>query len=224
MSERRMFSKSIVLSDAFLDMPMSARCLYMTLGMVADDDGFVNSPKSIMRQVGASVDDMNILLAKKFIIAFDSGIVVIKHWRIHNYIKSDRYTPTKYADEYAMLELDENKAYRRADTLCIQNGSKVDTQDRLGKDRLSKDSYKSKQPPTLEEIKSYIEENGYNVDAEQFFNYFTEGNWTDSKGNNVRNWKQKLITWAKYDGKKKSADYPEHAVPELPTLDLDKEY
>ena len=90
MAERRMFAKSIVDSDAFIDMPMSARLLYYDLGMRADDDGFVNSPKKIMRMIGATNDDMNILLMRKFVIAFESGVVVIKHWRIHNYIQSDR--------------------------------------------------------------------------------------------------------------------------------------
>ena len=122
-----MFAKTIVLSDAFLDMPLSARCLYFTLGMLADDDGFVNSPKSIMRQAGASMDDLNILLAKRFILDFDSGIIVIKHWRIHNYIQKDRYKETKYFEEKATLMVDEKGAY----TECIQNVSSLDTQDRL---------------------------------------------------------------------------------------------
>ena len=91
MAERRMFAKSIIDSDAFLDMPMSARLLYYDLSMRADDDGFVNSPKKIMKIVGASVDDMNILIARKFILDFESGVIVIKHWRIHNYIRIDRY-------------------------------------------------------------------------------------------------------------------------------------
>ena len=111
MAERRMFAKTIVLSDAFLDMPLSARCLYFTLGMLADDDGFVNSPKSIMRQAGASTDDMNILLAKKFILAFDSGVIVIKHWRINNYLRNDRYTETKYIEEKQHLDIDKNGTY-----------------------------------------------------------------------------------------------------------------
>lgn len=132
MAERRMFAKTIVLSDAFLDMPPSTRCLYFTLGMFADDDGFVNNPKSIMRQAGASIDDMNLLIAKKFIIAFESGVIVIKHWRIHNYIQKDRYKETKYIDEKSQIETDEKGAY----TQCIQNGYKVDTQVRLGQDRL----------------------------------------------------------------------------------------
>ena len=132
MAERRMFAKTIVLSDAFLDMPLSARCLYFTLGMLADDDGFVNNPKSIMRQAGSSIDDMNILIGKRFILAFDSGVIVIKHWRIHNYIQKDRYKESKYIEEKATLMLDEKGAY----TECIQDVSILDTQVRLGKDRL----------------------------------------------------------------------------------------
>ena len=132
MAERRMFAKTIVLSDAFLDMPLSARCLYFTLGMLADDDGFVNSPKSIMRQAGASTDDLNLLMAKRFILAFDSGVIVIKHWRIHNYIQKDRYKESKYMEEKATLMIDQNGAY----TECIQDVSILDTQVRLGKDRV----------------------------------------------------------------------------------------
>ena len=127
MAERRMFAKTIVLSDAFLDMPLSARCLYFTLGMLADDDGFVNSPKGIMRQAGASLDDMNLLIAKRFVLTFDSGVIVIKHWRIHNYIQKDRYKETKYLEERSSLSVDENGAY----TECIQNVSNLDTQVRL---------------------------------------------------------------------------------------------
>lgn len=124
MAERRMFAKTIVLSDAFLDMPMSARCLYFTLSMLADDDGFINNPKSIMRQCGSSLDDMNILLAKRFILAFESGVIVIKHWKIHNYIQKDRYKETKYVEEKSTLTLDDNGAY----TECIQDVSTMGTQ------------------------------------------------------------------------------------------------
>ena len=89
MAERRMFAKTIIDSDAFLDMPVTTRLLYYDLAMRADDDGFINSPKKIMRIVGASQDDLKLLAAKKFIIPFDNGIVVIKHWKIHNYIRKD---------------------------------------------------------------------------------------------------------------------------------------
>lgn len=115
MAERRMFAKTIVLSDAFLDMPMSARCLYFTLGMFADDDGFVNAPKAIMRQCGASEDDMRVLIARKFVILFESGVIVIKHWRINNYLRSDRYTETKHIDEKNSIVIESNGAYHLRD-------------------------------------------------------------------------------------------------------------
>jgi hypothetical protein len=111
MAERRMFAKTIVLSDEFLDMPTSTRCLYFTLGMFADDDGFVNNPKSIIRQIGASVDDMNILIAKKFIIMYEDGVIVIKHWRINNLLRADRHQQTKYVEKLNELYIDEKGAY-----------------------------------------------------------------------------------------------------------------
>ena len=115
MAERRMFAKSIVLSDVFLDMPMSARCLYFTLGMLADDDGFVGSPKSIMRQCGASQDDLQILLAKRYVLGFESGVIVIKHWRINNFLRNDRHTNTTYLEELATLSLDGKGSYTERD-------------------------------------------------------------------------------------------------------------
>ncbi len=143
MAERRMFAKTIVDSDMFIDMPMSARLLYYDLAMRADDDGFVNSPKKIMRFVGASMDDMNVLIAKQFIIPFESGVVVIKHWKIHNYIQKDRYKATSYQAEKESLTLKNGTYYTddlpdvsNLDTECIQDVYSLDTQDRLGKDRL----------------------------------------------------------------------------------------
>ena len=111
MAERRMFAKSIVLSDAFTDMPMSARCLYFTLGMFADDDGFIGSPKSIMRQCGASEDDMKVLIAKKFVIEFETGVIVVKHWRMNNQIRKDRHHYTTYLEEMKQIGIDNKGAY-----------------------------------------------------------------------------------------------------------------
>ena len=138
MAERRMFAKTIIDSDAFLDMPMSARLLYYDLAMRADDDGFNNSPKKIMRTIGATNDDMNILIARKFVIPFESGVVVIKHWRIHNYIRKDTYTETKYKEEKELLELDENKAYTISNTIRQLSVDDTSTQVRLGKVSLGK--------------------------------------------------------------------------------------
>ena len=139
MAERRMFAKAIIDSDAFLDMPMSTQALYFHLSMRADDDGFINNPKRIQRMIGASDDDLKLLIAKSFLIVFESGVVVIKHWKIHNYIRNDRYKPTTYVEEKALLVEKDNKAY----TLGIPSDNQVtyqtDTQDRLGKDRIGKD-------------------------------------------------------------------------------------
>lgn len=111
MAERRMFAKTIIDSDAFLDMPQSTQLLYFHLSMRADDEGFINNAKSIMRNTGCKEDDLKILIAKRFIIPFESGVIVIKHWRMHNYIQSDRITPTKYLEEKEKLVLATNKAY-----------------------------------------------------------------------------------------------------------------
>ena len=105
MAERRMFTQKIIDSDAFLDMPLSAQALYFHLAMRADDDGFVNNPKKILRYIGAADDDLRLLLAKRFILSFDSGVIVIKHWRMHNLIKKDRYHPTDYQEELSELDV-----------------------------------------------------------------------------------------------------------------------
>lgn len=141
MAERRMFAKSIIDSDAFLDMPLSAQALYFHLSMRADDEGFVGNPKRIRGMIGASEDDMKLLLVKRFLLSFESGVVVIKHWKIHNYIQSDRSKQTTYIEEKSTLGLDGKKAYvYKADTDCIQNGYNLDTQVSIGKVSIVEDS------------------------------------------------------------------------------------
>lgn len=149
MAERRMFAKTIIDSDAFLDMPLSAQALYFHLSMRADDDGFINNPKKIQRMIGATDDDCRLLLHKRFLINFESGVVVIKHWKIHNYIQKDRYKPTLYQAEKALLIEKNNKAYTEKtedirdvynmDTKGIPAGYHTDTQVRLGKVSLDLD-------------------------------------------------------------------------------------
>ena len=150
MAERRMFAKTIIDSDAFMDMPLSAQALYFHLSMRADDDGFVNNPKKIQRMVGASDDDCKLLVLKRFVLTFESGVIVIKHWKIHNYIQKDRYKETVYLKEKASLSLNKNKGY----TECIQNVSNLETQVRLGKDSIGKVIDSSKN----ECMNEYIEE------------------------------------------------------------------
>lgn len=128
MAERRMISKKITDTDAFLDMPLSTQALYFHFVQNADDDGFVGSPNSIIRKIGANKNDYDLLIAKRFIISFESGICVIKHWRIHNYIQNDRYNPTTYLKERETLVIEENKSYTEK---CIQSGYIMDTQNSI---------------------------------------------------------------------------------------------
>ena len=122
MAERRMFAKTIIDSDLFLDMPSSTQCLYFHLSMRAGDDGFINNPKKIQRFIGSSDDDLKLLIAKNFIIPFDSGVVVIKHWKIHNYIRNDRYKETLYLEEKAQLAVTENKEFCDSPVFVSQSG------------------------------------------------------------------------------------------------------
>ncbi|HBD0804044.1 DNA replication protein [Enterococcus faecalis] len=159
MAERRMFAKTIIDSDAFLDMPLSTQSLYFHLSMRADDDGFINNPKKIQRMVGCGDDDLKLLIAKRFILVFDSGVIVIKHWKIHNYIRNDRYKPTLYQEEKAELVEKNSKAYTfKTEVLESEShlgipddnhvGYQMDTQVRLGKDRLVKDKKKNSVEPS----------------------------------------------------------------------------
>lgn len=142
MAQRRMFSRRITDTDHFLDMPLSAQCLYFHLNMEADDDGFIGNAKTIRRKVGASEDDLKLLIAKQFLLPFEtSSVVVVRDWRIHNYIQKDRYNRTLYQDERQALGLDKNGSYHRLEanvsgmyTSCIQNGD-------TGKVRLEKGKY-----------------------------------------------------------------------------------
>lgn len=316
MADRRMFAKSIIDSDAFLDMPLSAQALYFHLSMRADDDGFVNNPKRIQRSIGCNDDDFNVLVAKRFVLTFESGIIVIKHWKIHNYIRQDRKKDTTYPDEMALLEEKSNGAYSfksdlkvitdkgtdevkktprqlayeestlpysfdykirqafygkpcpvcnapmrgmvdecgvaveihrpsiqhnkpiskggkhelgnisvichqcnvslkdtetgalNADEVikvwdCLTNDGqmsvKCQSDDGIGKDSIGKVKKKNNNkafvPPTIDEVKEYAQKRGNKVDPQKFFDYYTAGNWKDAKGNPVKNWKQKMITW-----------------------------
>ena len=201
MAERRMFAKTIIDSDAFLDMPLSTQALYFHLAMRADDEGFVNNTKKIQRMIGASDDDCRILASKRFILTFQSGIIVIKHWKIHNYIQSDRFKETVYLEEKTMLALDDNKAY----TERIQDVSTLDTQYSIGKDSIVKSSIEKKVAeaplsckrfvkPTLEEVKEYCLSRKNNIDAQQFMDFYESKGW--KVGNqSMKDWKACVRTW-----------------------------
>lgn len=146
MANRRMFSLDVVDTDKFLEMSSGAQSLYFHLGMRADDDGFVSSPKKICAMVGSSVDDLRVLIAKNFLIPFDDGVCVITHWKINNYIRSDRYHNTIYSNHIQALEADEKGVYRLWETNGIPMVYQMDTEVRLGKDSIGykKEIYKEK--------------------------------------------------------------------------------
>lgn len=151
MAKRRMFSLDIIDTDLFMEMPQTSRLLYYELCMRADDDGFVSSPKKIMKMVGCNEDDFKVLTAKQFIIPFDTGIVVIKHWKIHNYIQKDRYKETIYLDEKDELYQEKNGMY----TKCIQDGYTGKDRLELGKDSLGQDS----QDDHVDDLYDFIQNN-----------------------------------------------------------------
>lgn len=210
MAERRMFAKKITESDAFLDMPSSTQMLYFHLSMNADDDGFVNNPKKIQRMCGASDDDFKLLIAKSFVILFESGIIVIKHWKMHNYIQSDRYRPTDYVDEKSMLGVKKNKAYTLDEskmyTKCIQDVSVG--KDSIGKVSIDKNSIvkdskgesvrgeKARRfiPPSVEEVEQYCLERSNNIDAQSFIDFYESKGWMIGK-NKMKDWKAAVRTW-----------------------------
>nr|AKH47011.1 hypothetical protein [uncultured marine virus] len=198
MAQRRMFSKDISENDAFLDMPLSSQALYFHLGMQADDDGFV-SPNRIVRMLGCPADDLKLLKAKKFVLQFDDGVIVIKHWKINNYIQKDRRKPTTHQDKFALLTVKSNNGYK-LDTTCIQNVRLV--KDSKGKERIVKERVKTSRfaPPSLSELTEYIKSNGYTVDPGNFIDFYTSKGWMVGK-NKMKDWRAAVRTWAKRDTK-----------------------
>lgn len=211
MADKRMMSKSVIDTDMFLDMPASTQCLYFHMLLRADDDGFLKNAKTIMRTVGASPDDIKLLIAKQYLISFDTGIMAIKHWRIHNFIKKDRYKPTD-CEEIKLLEVNEKGEYVLAEPVRSQVGSNMEPQDRdrieIGKDRDSSRKRSSAnnsttaaqkfKKPTLEELKAYIAENGYTFSAEAFMDYYESNGWKVGR-NPMKSWQATCRTWQRHE-------------------------
>lgn len=213
MAEKRMFSKQIIDSDAFLDMPLSAQALYFHLSMRADDDGFVNNPQKITRIISAAKDDLTILFAKNFILSFESGVIVIKHWRINNYLRADRYKETVYQDEKEELEIKKNGSYKYVgipiDNQTPTIGTRSIDKIRLDKSSIVKNSKEiipKKTPsfikPTIKMIIKYCKERKNNIDAETFYDFYESKGWLVGK-NKMKDWKAAIRTWEKRDNKDK---------------------
>lgn len=226
-----MFTKKVVESDAFLDLPFSAQCLYFHLNMNADDDGFLNSPGKIIRIAGASQEDLNLLIDKRFILDFGNGVIVIKHWKMHNTLKKDRYKQTQYQKQFALLSIKENGSYTERN----QSGTILDPtwnhsigKDRIDKDRIGKGSVEEERgtntgttAPSLPQITDFVKNNGLSVNPNRFFAYYDERDWKTSKGKPI-DWEAKIREWD-FEDKKKAESAAETKSSGNPFLDLAKE-
>ena len=214
MAERRMFTKKVTDSDDFTAMPPTAQCLYFHLCMSADDDGFSNQIRRALFSAHAGTDDFNTLVSKRFVIPFDNGVIVIRHWKMHNIVRSDRYHETEYLTEKATLLLEESGTYEKdtpqlttngipdgnqVATKCIPLVYKMETEVRLGKDRIGKDSvgkqpHKRFTPPTREEVAAYCTERGNKVDPDRFVDFYTSKGWMVGKSP-MKDWKAAVRGW-----------------------------
>lgn len=225
MAQKRMFSALVTETDRFLEMPVGSQALYFHLGMAGDDDGFVASPKRVMRMAGCNDDDLRLLAAKNFIIPFESGVVVIIDWGVNNTLKNDRYHPTLCTVEKSALTMDEAGRYvlqteavptwNQVGTILEptwnQPGSKLEPEHNLTELNSTQLNETKKgtadkpparprfSPPTVEEVRAYITEKGYKVDAEAFVAFYESNGWRVGK-NPMRSWHSALVTWEKREG------------------------
>lgn len=211
MANRRMFSLDVIDTDEFLDMPCSARLLYFDLGMRADDEGFLRDAQKIMRFTNATKDDMNVLVARGFVIPFPTGVVVVRHWKQHNYIPKDRFRPTQCLQEKASLSQDKlgnyvllSESVDKLDTICIQSVDKPYTQDRLGKvidNIVVADAPPAKKssrfvPPTVDEVAAYCSERSNGLDPQAFVDHYAASGWMRGK-TPIKDWRACVRTWEK---------------------------
>lgn len=191
MAQKRMFSLNVVDTDKFLEMPISSRLLYYELGMRADDDGFVDNWKKILMFTGLTNDDLKLLITKQFIIPFESGVIVIKHWRLNNYLQKDRTKPTIYQEELKQLGIDKNNVYTLY-TNCIHS---------IDKNSIDKNSIEYKEntkrkfvKPTIQEIEEYCKERDNGINANAFYDFYESKGWCVGK-NKMKDWKACIRTW-----------------------------
>lgn len=213
MADRRMFTKKITDDDRFVTLPSSAQAFYLHLSMSADDDGFCNQVAASMFKAHSSTADLEMLLQRKYLYQFDDGVIVIKHWRMANALRKDRYTKTAFQDDMAKLHLDENGAYTMSEDNGCQVVAKRLPQDRLGKDRLNNNKdidnkikekpARNQIPPTVEMVKAYCESRNNGIDAEYFYDFYESKNWFIGK-NKMKDWQAAVRTWEKNNETKRT--------------------
>lgn len=223
MAQKRMFSLQVVDTDRFMDMPTSSQALYFHLGMHGDDDGFVASPRKIVRSAGCNDDDLRLLISKGYIIPFESGVVVITDWNTNNTLKNDRYHATVYIEEKKQLSTDSSGKYVLGSTLVperFQIGSTLEPEQNLTKQNVTK-SVADKPPrarfvpPTVEEVQTYCAEKGFSFDPQLFVAHYEANGWVQGKGRPLKNWKAAALTWDRRDKESGKAKEDNHATEEL---------
>lgn len=211
MANKRMFALDVIDTDRFCEMPVSARLLYYELGMRGDDEGFVQNPKKIMLTTGTTADDLKILAAKGYVILFDSGVLVITHWRQNNFIQKDRFHETTCLAEKAQIQTTDSKIYEllpsgnKLDTPCIRTVSDLEAQIRLDKTRKEEKarapSSRRFTPPTVEDVEAYCRERGNGVDAQRFVDFYASKGWkVGSSG--MKDWRAAVRNWERQDNTK----------------------
>ena len=211
MADRRMFTKKVTDDDNFMALSSSAQALYLHLSMSADDDGFCNQVSISMFKAHASVQDLEALLEKRYIYQFENGVIVIKHWRMANALRKDRYTPTAFQEELRQLQLKDNGSYTWLPDGCQVVAERL-PQDSIGKNSIDNSSLDNKKentkrknfiPPTVDEVKEYLDSVGSQVDAESFVAFYESKDWMIGK-NKMKSWKAAIVTWEKRNGLKRS--------------------
>lgn len=212
MRNKRMFSADVVDTDRFLEMPLTAQALYFHLGMRADDDGFISSPKRTVRSLNAADDDFKLLIAKGYLIPFESGVVVITHWKQNNYIRPDRYVPTRQTGEYALLNITDD-CYKLTDSSgMLPHGIPTDNHVVDPKENSKEENKKENKrdratpftPPSLEDVKAYCDERGNGIDPEHFIDHYTANGWMTGR-TKMKDWKATVRNWERNEFSKKQS-------------------
>ena len=207
MGERRMLTRKVTDDDHFMSLSSSAQALYLHLSMSADDDGFCNQVSLCMFKAHASVGDLEALLSLRYLYQFESGVIVIKHWRMANALRKDRYTPTVWQKEFSMLRLKDNGSYTLGDDGCqmvanrLPEGCHNISKEKINQDKLISSSDRKRfTAPTIEDVKAYCKERGNRVDPERFIDYYTSNGWNVGK-NPMKDWKAAVRTWERSEPK-----------------------
>ena len=229
MANKRMFSKDITDSDAFIEMSSAAQALYFHLNQGADDDGFNNQVQMAILKSHASTDDLKILMAKNFVIRFECGVIVIKHWRLHNTLRKDRYTPTHYQEELKLLGIKDNGAYTLGCQVVAErlpSGCPSIDKDSVVESSVVEESIEEAEPPTrkrfvpptVDQVREYCEERGNSVNPQRFVDYYSSNGWMVGK-NKMKDWKAAVRTWEQKEKSYGKPAAPKNSNPFLSMLE-----